>query len=148
MATGFLGSLDFKVERLKYIEPEDLLRVNRVFLCEKKGQNVSFMACPMCEYYTCSQLTDEDVRELNLSPMMDRHIVKLIPRRFKLFIIKYLDGTLKEAPDLDPNNPDRQLMQDVDTVYQVGKELVPVIVLKPKPKPERDRIVKSAMNKK
>ncbi|MBU2647413.1 MAG: hypothetical protein ABIK68_03005 [bacterium] len=65
-----------------------------------------------------------------------------------MFIIKYLDGTLKEAPDLDPNNPDRQLMQDVDTVYQIGKELVPVIVLKPKPKPERDRIVKEAVESK
>jgi len=133
---------------LEFIEPEDLLRVNRVFLCEKKGQNVSFMACPMCEYYTCSQLSDEDVRELNLSPMMDRQVIKLIPRRFKLFIIKYLDGTLKEAPDLDPNNPDRKLMQEVDTVFQIGKELVPVIVLKPKPKPERDNIVRAAMDAK
>ena len=75
---------------------------------------------------------------------MDRRIVKLIPRRCKLFIIKYLDGSLKEAPELDPNNPDRQLMQDVDTVYQIGKELIPVIVLKPKPKEDRDRIVKEA----
>lgn len=106
------------------------------------------MACPMCEYYPCSQLTDEEVRELNLSPMMDRQVIKLIPRRCKLFIIKYLDGTLKEAPDLDPNNPDRKLMQEVDTVYQVGKELVPVIVLKPKPKQERDRIVKETADTK
>jgi hypothetical protein len=133
---------------LKPTEPEDLLKVNRVFLCEKMGQNVSFMACPMCEFYPCSQLTEEDVWELNISPLMDRQVVKLIPRRFKLFIIKYLDGTLKEAPELDPNNPDRQLMQEVDTVYQIGKELVPVIVLKPKPKPERDQIVKSAIDAK
>jgi hypothetical protein len=120
------------------------LRVNRVFLCEKKGQNVSFMACPLCEYYSCSQLTSDHIRELNVSPLMDRRIVKLIPRRCKLFIIKYLDGTLKEAPELDPNNPDRHLMQDVDTVFQIGKELVPVIVLKPKPKQDRDRITKEA----
>jgi hypothetical protein len=79
---------------------------------------------------------------------MDRRIVKLIPRRCKLFIIKYLDGTLKEAPELDPNNPDRHLMQDVDTVYQIGKELVPVIVLKPKPKQDRDRIIKEAAENK
>lgn len=75
---------------------------------------------------------------------MDRKVVKLIARRCKLFIIKYLDGTLTEAPDLNPNHPDRQLMQDVDTVYQVGKELVPVVVLKPKSKEERDHIVKTA----
>lgn len=61
-----------------------------------------------------------------------------------MYIIKYMDGTLKEAPDLNPNSPDRQLMQDVDTVYQIGKELVPVIVLKPKPKEERQRILKTA----
>ena len=58
-----------------------------------------------------------------------------------MFIIKYLDGTLKEAPELDPANPDKDLMQNVDTVYQVGKELVPVIVLKPKPKEERKKII-------
>ncbi|MCP4752198.1 MAG: hypothetical protein GY866_14975 [Proteobacteria bacterium] len=61
-----------------------------------------------------------------------------------MFIIKYMDGTLKEAPDLNPNSPDRKLMQDVDTVYQIGKELVPVIVLKPKPKAERESIVQEA----
>lgn len=65
-----------------------------------------------------------------------------------MYIIKYLDGTLKEAPELNPANPDRMLMKDVDTVYQVGKELVPVIVLKPKPKQERDKIVKTAKAKK
>ena len=57
-----------------------------------------------------------------------------------MFIIKYLDGTLKEAPELDPANPDKTLMQNVDTVYQIGKELVPVIVLKPKPKEERKKV--------
>ncbi|MBT3225738.1 MAG: hypothetical protein HN354_05405 [Deltaproteobacteria bacterium] len=133
---------------MKLQNPEDLLRVNRVFLCNKKGQNVSFMACPLCEYYSCSQLTSDQIKELNVSPLMDRRIVKLIPRRCKLFIIKYLDGTLKEAPELDPNNPDRHLMQDVDTVYQIGKELVPVIVLKPKPKQDRDRIIKEAAENK
>ncbi len=29
-----------------------------------------------------------------------------------MYIIKYLDGTLKEAPELDPNHPDRELMGD------------------------------------
>lgn len=57
-----------------------------------------------------------------------------------MYIIKYLDGSLKEAPELDPSNPDPQLMQNVATVYQIGKELVPIIVLKPKPKAERKKI--------
>lgn len=74
---------------------------------------------------------------------MDRTVKRLVPRRCKLYIIKYLDGTLKEAPELDPNRPDRELMKDVDTVYQIGKELVPVIVLKPKPKEDRENIVKN-----
>ncbi len=63
-----------------------------------------------------------------------------------MFIIKYLDGTLKEAPDLNPSSPDMQLMQNVDTVYQIGRELVPVIVLKPKPKNERSTIIKKEQN--
>jgi hypothetical protein len=122
----------------------DLLKVDRALQCEKKGRNVSFMSCPLCEFYPCLQMTSAFVRELNESPLMDRNVVKLMPRRCKVFIIKYMDGTLKEAPDLDPNQPDRQLMKDVDTVYQIGKELVPVIVLKPKPKEDRDQVIKAA----
>lgn len=115
--------------------------IDRAIVCTRKGQHESFMLCPVCEYYPCSQLTKDEVMELNTSPLMDRSVVKLKPRRSQLFIIKYLDGTLKEAPDLDPSNPDRELMQNVETVYQVGKELVPVIVLKPKPKEERDKVL-------
>ena len=106
------------------------------------------MMCPVCEFYECAQLSEEQIRDLNRSPLMDRQVKKLIPRRIKLYIIKYMDGTLKEAPDLDPNNPDRQLMQDVDTVYQINRELVPVIVLKPKPKEQRDRILHAAADPK
>jgi len=126
----------------------EVQKIDRALLCQKKGQNVPFMMCPLCEFYLCNQLSDEQIKELNRSPLMDRRVKKLIPRRTKLYIIKYTDGTLKEAPDLDPNNPDRLLMQDVDTVYQINKELVPVIVLKPKPKEERDRILQAAMDSK
>lgn len=135
------------IKDLKLENPSDLSelqKIDRALLCQKKGQNVPLMMCPVCEFYECAQLTKEQIRDLNRSPLMDRQVKKLIPRRIKLYIIKYMDGTLKEAPDLDPNNPDRQLMQDVDTVYQIGKELVPVIVLKPKPKEQRDRILQAA----
>lgn len=50
-----------------------------------------------------------------------------------------MDGSLKEVPELDTNNPDKELMKDVETVYQVGKELVPVIVLKPKGKADKGK---------
>ena len=136
---------------MKLEKPFDLSevqKIDRALLCQKKGQNVPFMMCPLCEFYRCAQLSAEQISELNRSPLMDRQVKKLIPRRLKLFIIKYTDGTLKEAPDLDPNNPDRQLMQDVDTVYQINKELVPVIVLKPKPKEQRDRILQAAEDSK
>ena len=136
---------------MKLENPNDLselLKIDRALVCQKKAQNVPFMMCPVCEFYECGQLSEEQVRELNRSPLMDRQVKKLIPRRIKLYIIKYMDGTLKEAPDLDPNNPDRQLMQDVDTVYQINKELVPVIVLKPKPKEQRDRILHAAEDSK
>lgn len=128
----------------------DIYKVDRVILCLLKGQNESFMMCPICQYYPCGQLSNEEIRELNLSPLMDRDIVKFKTRRCKLYIIKYLDGSLKEAPDLDPTDPDKTLMQNVETVYQVGKELVPVIVLKPKPKEERNKVVakKTAKQKK
>ncbi len=123
-------------------ETNSFLQINRAILCEKKDQNESFMMCPMCDFFPCAQLSKEQILELNLSPLMDRRVVKFISRRCKLYIIKYLDGTLMEAPDLDPSNPDRQLMQNVDTVYQIGRELIPVIVLKPKPKEDRKKIIK------
>lgn len=112
--------------------------VDRALRCNHKGCVVSFMLCPLCEKYPCNQLTSEEIEELHWSPLMDRLVKKFIPRRCKMFIVKYLDGTLKEVPELDPNNPDKELMKDVETVYQIGKELVPVIVLKPKSKTERD----------
>jgi len=126
---------------------KELLRIDRTVICKKKDQIVSFMACPTCDYYVCNQLTEEMIMELNSSPFMDRFIKRLVPRRCKLYIIKYLDGTLKEAPELDPNHPDRELMKDVDTVFQIGKELVPVIVLKPKPKEDRDKIASNIQAK-
>ncbi len=125
----------------------DVFKIDRAILCEKKAQNESFMMCPLCEYYPCHQMTAEDIYDLNTSPLMNRTVLKLKPRRCKLFIIKYLDGTLKEAPELDPANPDKALMQNVDTVYQVGKELVPVIVLKPKPKEERKKAASKSSGK-
>jgi len=126
---------------------KELLRIDRTITCKKKGQIASFMACPTCDYYACNQLTGDMITELNCSPFMDRTVKRLVPRRCKLYIIKYLDGTLLEAPDLDPSHPDRELMKDVDTVFQIGKELVPVIVLKPKPKEDRDNIVKNIQAK-
>jgi hypothetical protein len=124
-----------------------VFKIDRAILCEKKAQNESFMMCPLCEFYPCQQLTAEDIIDLNTSPLMNRTVIKLKARRCKLFIIKYLDGTLKEAPDLDPANPDKTLMQNVDTVYQIGKELVPVIVLKPKPKEERKKVAPKPSSK-
>lgn len=118
----------------------DISSVDRVIQCERKGKSDSFMLCPLCEYYPCQQLTEQDIYKLNVSPLMDRKVIKLKPRRCKLYIIKYLDGTLKEAPNLDPAHPERELMQNVETVYQVGKELVPVVVLKPKPRDERKKV--------
>lgn len=126
---------------------KEILRIDRAIVCKRKGQIASFMACPTCDHYICNQLTDENIQELNCSPFMDRTVKRLVPRRCKMFIIKYLDGTLKEAPELDPNKPDRELMKDVDTVFQIGKELVPVIVLKPKPKEDRDAIVENIEGK-
>lgn len=128
-------------------ELSNIFKIDRAIRCIKKEQVESFMMCPICDYYPCKQLSEEELYELNTSPLMSRTVIKLKPRRRKLYIIKYLDGTLKEAPELDPSNPDKQLMQNVDTVYQIGKELVPVIVLKPKPKEERQKVVAKAKKK-
>ena len=65
-----------------------------------------------------------------------------------MFIIKYLDGSFKEIVQLDVNSPDPSVMENVETVYQIGKEYVPVVVLKPKPKEQRDKIAKQTKPKK
>ena len=144
------GKLIIKYERqvtMTLPDLSDLKKVDRVLFCEQKRMTVSFMHCPLCNVFPCKQLPADEVRELHLSPLMERRVVKFIPRRVKLYIIKYLDGTLKEAPNLDPNHPEWELMQNVEIVYQVGKELVPVIILRPKPQAEREKVNKAAKKK-
>lgn len=148
--TSFLDLLDSPLTEPadENSEIEKINKINTTFYCRKKAASVAFMLCPLCKLFPCDQLDPSDVRELHLSPLMDREIKKLKLRRINLFIVKYMDGTLKEVPKLDVNNPDPNLMKDVDTVYQIGKEYVPVIVLKPKTKDQRDQIAKTAKAKK
>ena len=54
---------------------------------------------------------------------------------------------LNDNRGIDPNHPEWELMQNVEIVYQVGKELVPVIILRPKPQAEREKVNKAAKKK-
>ena len=60
-----------------------------------------------------------------------------------MILVKKKDGTITET-DIDIENPDVELIRDVQEVYVVKTVLVPAVVLRPKPKEERDRLVAEA----
>ena len=60
-----------------------------------------------------------------------------------MILVKKKDGTITEA-DFDLESPGLDQIRDVEEVYVVKTVLVPAVVLRPKPKEERDRIVAEA----
>ena len=60
-----------------------------------------------------------------------------------MYIAKKNDGQLEIIRNLDEKKPDPKQLRNVEEIYVVGKVLVPVLSLKPKPKQERDRLTKA-----
>ncbi len=60
-----------------------------------------------------------------------------------MYIAKKTDGKLEVIRSLDEKKPDPKQLRNVEEIYVVGKILVPVLSLKPKPKQERDRLIKA-----
>jgi hypothetical protein len=128
------------VRRAPY-DPDDDLSINVFLYCEKQKIRRAFMNCPLCGYFPCGQLDEQDVGILKRSPLMECEVVGLTEeRRRKVILIRKTDGTIQES-DIDIDNPDLDQLKDVAEVYVVGKILVPTIVLKPKPKEERDKVI-------
>ncbi len=120
-------------------DPDDLTTIEKFFWCDRLQQHKVFMGCPSCEVYPCAQLTIGDLRALRFSPLMETTVSGLEMRRKKLNIAKFADGTLKEVY-FDTNNPNIRDLDQIEEVYVITKVLVPTVVLKPKPKEERDAI--------
>lgn len=124
-------------------DPNDLLTINVFVPCQKHRARRAFMHCPQCPSYPCEQLTPQDVDALNRSPLMSRELVGLREERRDMILVKKKDGTITEA-DFDLESPGLDQIRDVEEVYVVKTVLVPAVVLRPKPKEERDRIVAEA----
>lgn len=60
-----------------------------------------------------------------------------------MYIAKKNDGKLEIIRNLDEKKPDPNQLRNVAEIYVIGKVLVPVLSLKPKPKEERDRMIKA-----
>ncbi|MHC4458359.1 MAG: hypothetical protein ACYS0I_14980 [Planctomycetota bacterium] len=60
-----------------------------------------------------------------------------------MYIAKKNDGKLEVIRNLDEKKPDPNQLRKVEEIYVVGKVLVPVLSLKPKPKQERDKLMKA-----
>ena len=60
-----------------------------------------------------------------------------------MYIARKNDGQLEIIRNLDEKKPDPKQLRNVEEIYVVGKVLVPVLSLKPKPKQERDRLTKA-----
>jgi hypothetical protein len=132
----------------------DLFSINVLFWCDTLECYTAFMACPACHRYPCDRLTAQDVNMLKTSPLMRIVSVALLSRRIKkMYIAKKNDGKLEvirnldeKKPDLrnlDEKKPDPNQLRNVEEIYVVGKVLVPVLSLKPKPKQERDKLMKA-----
>ena len=94
---------------------------NHNFFCDLRGQRVNLMACPACKLHPCSRLNAADLSLLSGSPFLSRRVESLDPGKTRMFVIKYQDGSLKEVADLNPNDPDPELMEGVETVYQISR---------------------------
>lgn len=122
----------------------DPLSINVLFWCDTLECYTAFMACPACHYYPCAHLTVQDLDMLKTSPLMRIVSVSLITRRIKeMYIAKKNDGKLEVIRNLDEKKPDPNQLRNVEEIYVIGKVLVPVLSLKPKPKEERDRMIKA-----
>jgi len=60
-----------------------------------------------------------------------------------MHIAKKNDGKLEVLRNLDEKKPDPNQLRNVEEIYVVSKVLVPVLSLKPKPKQERDQLLKA-----
>lgn len=116
------------------------MSVQDTFFCDSRGQRVALLACPSCRLYPCGALNNAQEEALADSPLLELAVAGLEPRRRKMFLIKYKDGTYKEVEDLDPSQPDLDLLEGMEKVFQVNREWVPHMVLRPKPKAERQKL--------
>ncbi len=60
-----------------------------------------------------------------------------------MYIAKKNDGKREIIRNLDEKKPDPNPLRNVEEISVVGKVLVPVLSLKPKPKQERDQLMKA-----
>ena len=122
----------------------DLFSINVLFWCDTLECYTAFMSCPACPFYPCGHLSAQDINMLKTSPLMRVVSVALLSRRIKkMYIAKKNDGKLEVIRNLDEKKPDPNQLRNVEEIYVVGKVLVPVLSLKPKPKPERDKLIKA-----
>ena len=124
-------------------DPADLTTINVFVACRVHGARRPFMHCPLCDRYPCRQLTEQDLAALEQSPLMTRQIVGLREEKRTVILIKKKDGSIVES-DLDIQQPTLEQILDVVEVYVVKTVLVPDVVLRPKPKDEREKIVAEA----
>jgi hypothetical protein len=129
------------VRKIPY-DPNDLSSINVLFFCARHHHRRAFMGCPACEHFPCDQLEEGDINALKGSPLMEVTIVGLAEKRRggAMVLIRKTDGTIVES-DIDINHPQLDDLKGVAEVLVVSKVLVPTIVLRPKPKEERDKIV-------
>lgn len=124
--------------------------LGKLLTCPKRNKTVavlsSYGCLSNCKYFPCELYTKEDIRILYNSPFVENTLERFNIRRTNMYIVKYRDGSYVELPELDMSNINIDRLHEVEVVYQISKELVPVVTLKPRPKEDRDRIVRITNN--
>ena len=117
----------------------DPLSIDGLHWCYGYQQNVCPMLCPNCEFFPCTHMSKTTVRNIKYSPLFNREITGLTKENRKMFIAKYRDGSYAEI-EVSIANPDLDLLQTVEEVYEIKKVYVPTMSLKPKPAAERSAV--------
>lgn len=111
--------------------------------CKQRSHWLPLLACVDCRRFPCSTLKADDLKTLKESLFITKVITGFSSRRAKMYVFKFSNGDLKEAPvDFNPDNPDFEQLKDVEEVLCISKILVKQMKLVVKSKEERDAIRK------
>ncbi len=100
-------------------------KAEKVKWCILKEYQIPLLTCLKCHKFPCKGITLEDLQTLEESALTERIFERFKTRRSGLYIFKYVDGTLKNAPaGFSIENPDMTQLDRVDEVYVISKTMI------------------------
>ena len=116
-------------------------RAERIKWCPQREYQIPLLCCPRCARFPCRGMNAQDMDDLEHSLFTERIFAGFTAGRTKMYIFRYLNGSLKVAPDsFSPDNIENKVtkatLDEVDEIYVVSKTLVKQVKLLVKEKAE------------